>query len=67
VTLHTWQATHEHTHKPEGERREIMNVKDNYKKNKGNNYSHDSEYAEKVLDQNVKHPSGKNPWRTGNK
>ncbi|MEK3788925.1 MULTISPECIES: hypothetical protein [Paenibacillus] len=44
-----------------------MNVKDNYKKNKGNNYSHDSEYAEKVLDQNVKHPSGKNPWRTGNK
>lgn len=38
-----------------------------YKRNKGNQYAHHTEFAEEVLAKNSKHAAQKNPWRQGNK
>lgn len=38
---------------------------DQFKSNKGNKYAHQQKHAEAVLDKNLKHSSGKNPWTLG--
>ncbi|UHA74391.1 hypothetical protein [Paenibacillus sp. 481] len=37
-------------------------MSDKFKKNKGNKYAHNNEFAQEVLMKNVKHAAQKSPW-----